>query len=267
LAAQKNTLPSRASDADSTRGRLEAREVQVAEREQALARLKRELLDLQSRYFQAVGELYAELSSLETAAVDLEIQLGLRPPPASTDDPDDAPDAGGADDQPGCSTRGAPTEDLKRVFRDIAKAIHPDRARDESARFRRHSLMAEANRAYAERDEDRLRLILGAWERSPDAVVDDHPDAERQRHERRIAQLDERLIAIATEFADLERSAIGRLRQKVDDARAQGWDLVAEIVSEVRRDISRAAARLAALRRHTGVRTAGRPTAARGNDT
>jgi hypothetical protein len=27
--------------------------------------------------------------------------------------------------------------------------------------------MAEANRAYAERDEDRLRLILHAWQHDP----------------------------------------------------------------------------------------------------
>jgi hypothetical protein len=32
------------------------------------------------------------------------------------------------------------------MFRDIAKAIHPDRAHNSAARDRRHSLMAEANR-------------------------------------------------------------------------------------------------------------------------
>ena len=215
MSAQKNSLAPRQPEVDTTDARFAARAITVAEREQALARLKRELLDLQSRYFEAVGALYAELTGLEAAAVDLEVQLGLRPPPVETDAPADAPDDSAAD-APGCANRSAPTPDLKRVFRDIAKALHPDRARDESARYRRHSLMAEANRAYAERDEDRLRLILGAWERSPDAVVDDHPDADRQRDERRLAQLDERLIAIEAEFADLRRSAIGRLKQKVD---------------------------------------------------
>ena len=47
----------------------------------------------------------------------------------------------------------------------------------------------------------------------------------------------------------LRSSAIGRLKTKIDDTRAQGWDLLAEIVSEVKRQIGRSTARLAALRR------------------
>ena len=83
------------------------------------------------------------------------------------------------------------------MFRDLAKAVHPDRAPDDRARYRRHSLMAEANRAYAERDEDRLRLILHAWERSPESVLGDDEEGESLRVRRRIAELDERLVAIA----------------------------------------------------------------------
>jgi hypothetical protein len=44
------------------------------------------------------------------------------------------------------------------MFQDVARAVHPDALpdaqHDERTRYRRHSLMAEANRAYAERDED-----------------------------------------------------------------------------------------------------------------
>ena len=63
-----------------------------------------------------------------------------------------------------------------------------------------------------------------------------------------------RLVAIETEFADLRSSAIWRLKTKMDDARAQGWDLLAEIVSEVKRQIARSTARLAALRRQRAAR-------------
>lgn len=48
---------------------------------------------------------------------------------------------------------------VRKLFRDVAKMIHPDVAGDEE-RDRRHALMVEANRAYALGDEAQLRAIL-----------------------------------------------------------------------------------------------------------
>jgi hypothetical protein len=86
---------------------------------------------------------------------------------------------------------------------------------------------------------------------------DDEPDeqwdegageeAESLRIKRRIAQLDEQLIAMDAELADLRSSAIARLQRKIDEARAQGWDLFAEMIQQVRREIARAQGRLASF--------------------
>ena len=236
--------------------RLPDLEQRLDDRERELAGVKDELLRLQSRYFSEVGALYDQLADLDRAVEAIEIELGLRPPPGERRDDDDVDEPSEADATlvAGCSTRSAPSPDLKRVFRDLAKAIHPDRAADGPERFRRHSLMAEANRAYAERDEDRLRLLLRAWERHPDASLDRHPDSDRGHARRRVAEIEERLLAIDGEFADLRTSAIGRLKTKIDDARAQGWDLLAEIVAEVKRQLARSTSRLAALRRQKAAR-------------
>jgi len=158
-----------------SRARLATLELQLAERERALAGTRRELQELQSSYLNAVGGYYAQLVEIEAQAVDLEVRLGLRP--AVEDEPPE-PEGDPADNAEGCSNRPVPSQDLKKIFRNLARTIHPDLALDEPARWRRHSLMAEANRAYAERDEDRLRLILHAWERSPDAVLGDDPEAD-----------------------------------------------------------------------------------------
>ena len=243
---------------DPSREQLAALEAQVAGREHALDALKIELQGLQARYLAEVGDLYARLHALEEAIVDEEIRQGLRPPLPAEDDSDDdggrngprGPDAATCD---ACINRSVPSVDLKRMFRDVAKAIHPDRARDDAARYRRHSLMAEANRAYAERDEDRLRLILHAWQRSPDAVVGDAPEAHALRLRRRMAELDDRLVGIEVEFTDLRDSAIGHLKRRIDETRTQGWDLFAEMIREVNREIRRASARLATLRRTAGA--------------
>jgi hypothetical protein len=232
------------------RARLTALETQIAERESALADRKHALQQLQERYLKDVGVLYARLAEIDAAILDAEVRAGLRPP----DDEDDESESGsatdGVDDSPsaGCAGRGLPTDGLKSMFRNLAKAIHPDLATDDAARSHRHQLMAEANRAYAERDEDRLRLILRAWQGHPaKGAVSEGPDGDHQRLQQRVADAEARLTAIDLEFEDLRTSAIGRLQQRIDDARRQGWDLFAEMVSEMRREIARASARLAGL--------------------
>ena len=191
-------------------------------------------------------ELSLLLSGLEAAVLEAEIRAGIRPPFETEADAEAGASTSGGDTQ-ACSNRGAPTDDLKRVFRDLAKAIHPDLAEDEPARCRRHSLMAEANRAYAERDEDRLRLIMRAWERSPESTLDDEPEAARARVQRRLAEVDARLVMIQAELDDLRSSAIWRLKGRIDEARRQGWDLFAEMILQVKREIGRATIRLRQL--------------------
>jgi hypothetical protein len=221
-----------------------ALDVQVAAREADLAALKHALQVLQAKYLEEIGPLYAELIPLDAAVAEAEIRAGLRAP-----DPDDAPDADPAPIDRPCS----PSTDLKRMWRDVAKALHPDRSPhhegDERTRYRRHSLMAEANRAYAERDEDRLRLILHTWSLDP-ALAEGPPDEpESDRRRRRAAALADRLVAIEAEFADLRRSAIARLKTKIDAARAQGWDLFGEMIRQIKREIAMGKATLARLER------------------
>ncbi len=237
------------SRAEAARARLAELGARVAQRERELAAFKDELAKLQSDYLARTGELYAELSAIEAEVARAEIRAGIRP----AFDPDDLDDADAEAGDPedaassSCSHRSTTPEALRRVFRDLAKAIHPDLATDEAARYRRHSLMAEANRAYAERDEDRLRLIMRVWERSPEAVKGDDAVADEERVVRRIAELDERLIQIDAEFADLRASAICRLKAKIDEAAAKGWDLFAEMIRQVNREIARARIRLVTL--------------------
>lgn len=237
---------------DADTARLKELETRLAEREVELDTLKIDLQRLQARYLSDLGGLYAELGRIEDAVVDAEIRAGLRPPPADSDEIDDAEGTGESAADEGrspCGGQPAPSDLLKRVFRDLAKTIHPDLAIDEPARFRRHSLMAEANRAYAERDADRLLLILRRWERSPESVPHDDPDAERLRVLRRMAEAEERLAAIDAEFIELRNSAIFRLRHRIEETRRQGWDLFAEMVMQAKSDIARAKSRLVAAER------------------
>ncbi len=233
---------------DPACGSLTDLEARLAQRESDLAAFKSELQELQSHYLKDVGGLYARLSELEADLKDAELRAGIRRPELDLDPSDDAESASDVGAPASCSNRSAGSDELKRAFRDVAKAVHPDLAMDDPARCRRHSLMAEANRAYADRDEDRLRLILRAWELSPESVIGDGPEADQQRAERKLAAINDRLIAIDAEFADLRTSAIFRLKKKIDEAKSQSWDLFAEMILQVKRDIATTTARLASLR-------------------
>jgi hypothetical protein len=236
---------------------LAALEARLTDREAELNALKLELQELQSRHLTEIGPLYRDLAEIEDELADLEIRAGLRPPPEE----ESGAGAGDVADEESvdaaiCEDHGtASHETLKRVFRDLAKNIHPDLAMDDAARLRRHSLMAEANRAYAERDADRLLLILHRWQRSSDAVIGDDDESRELRIRRRRVEVEEQLAAVEAEFIELRNSAIARLKNKIDDTRRQGWDLFAEMVAQVKSDIARAKGRLAATRRMVGVRT------------
>jgi hypothetical protein len=108
--------------------------------------------------------------------------------------------------------------------------------------------MIEANRAYALGDEEQLRWVLQAWERSPEAVQGSDPEARRLRLVRRIAQMEEHLEMLATDLATLKASPLWRLKTMVDEATAKGKDLVGEMVARLKRDIMVAANRLDAIR-------------------
>jgi hypothetical protein len=256
-ATDSRALQALPPDADAAR--LAQLEATLAEREADLEGSKIDLQQLQTRYLTEIGSLYAELNALEAEVFEAEVRAGLRPPPdASDEDGGAADEVAAADASTACGGQAAPSDALKRAFRDLAKSIHPDRAVDEAARLRRHSLMAEANRAYAERDADRLLLILRRWERSPESVSDGNPDAPRLRVQRKVAEVEERLAAIEAEFIELRNSAIARLRGKIEETRRKGWDLFAEMVMQVKTDIGRARSRRAAARRLVGVRTESR---------
>lgn len=238
-------LTVRPSEAAALREELATLEQAFAGKRREVEDFQLELQRLQFRYLSELGQYYAELAALQQAIEDAEIRIGIRPPNDRLDV--DAAEGGPTDAGEGCSNASAPSVDLKRMFREIAKAVHPDKAHNSAARDRRHSLMAEANRAYAARDEDRLRLILRVWEKSPDAVPGDDPEAARVRLERRVAELREQLLELDLEMADLAASAIAKLKQRFDEAQAQGWDLFGEMRRQVKRDILTAKFKLSGL--------------------
>jgi hypothetical protein len=227
--------------------RAAALEAALAARAAEVGRIKAELAAFKITYRQQVGLLHEELETLEQAIADAELGELAKQAERRDTGPNDRPAAARTDPLPRFTS-----DAVRRLFRDVAKAIHPDLARDERTRDRRHTLMIEANRAYAVGDEERLRSILQAWENSPEAVVGSDSEAARLRLERRIAQVEQQLEMCEIEAAALKDTPLWKLKTMVDAASARGKDLVRDMVRRLKRDIMVAQNRLDAIRSNPG---------------
>jgi hypothetical protein len=217
-------------------------EALFTERDAEVAQARTDLAEFRIRYRRDVGGLHEELETLERAIAEAE--LGEFAKRLEDEGAEPSSTAG----SPRASTPRLTSDAVRKLFRDVARTIHPDLAQDDEARDRRHALMVEANRAYALGDEERLRMILDAWEKSPEAVQGDDPESTRARLERRIGQLEERLVICARELTDLQDTPLWKLKAMVDEAAARGKDLIADHIRRLKRDIMAARNRLDAMR-------------------
>jgi hypothetical protein len=230
-------------DLESLRARTTSLEAVLNERMADVARVKSSLDAFTVRYRQEVGLLHEELDELERAIEEAELAVRAKRPQPETGGRTTSPPALKPETQPRYTS-----DAVRRLFRDVAKAIHPDLARDALTRDRRHTLMVEANRAYALGDEERLRWILQAWEKSPEAVRGEDTEATRLRLIRRIAQIEEQLNLYAIDLTALKDTPMWKLKAMVDEAAGRGKDLVREMVGRLKRDIMVARNRLDAIR-------------------
>jgi hypothetical protein len=254
------------------RAQLQVLSHRLLERERDLAAFRGELHAFETTYRKALGSRYARLDELaEQLDETAEPVVDDAGPGASEED-------GPAERYPGQGVPGGQnwawgerepereperavvSEDAKRLFRQLARLIHPDLAADPQERERRTNLMVAANDAYEQGDVAALERLLEDWHASPEAVTGSGAAAELERTLRRIAQAEASMRHIDEELAELEASAMGWLRRRVEKAAREGWDLLAHMVRELDRQIGdaqleldrRAAGRDAELSWRTG---------------
>jgi hypothetical protein len=231
-------------DIDTLRANVSELERQLTERDADVTRTRVALDAFRIRYRQEVGLLHDQLDQLEAELAEAELgilkeRLADQPAPSPQEPTGDRIEV---------APRSLTSDAVRKLFRDVAKAIHPDLAEDDDARDRRHALMIEANRAYALGDEEQLRAILQAWERSPEAVTGTDLEATRLRLQRRIGQIEEQLALAEAELSSLKDSSLWQLKAMVDEEGAKGKDLIQDMVRRLKRDILVATNRLDALR-------------------
>ena len=227
-----------------------ALEAEVAERELRAANLRAELSAFERRYLHFVGSRYAELDECKAQIAE---QL-VREQPGNERVREMAREARArASDTKSAAGEKSPQEprafqpspELKRLYREVAKRVHPDFTSDREDRVQRQQLMAEANQAYERGDEARLAIILTDYECSPESVRGEGPGAELIRVIRRLSQVRGRGAEIEAEMQDLMSSELYQLKARVEEAERNGHDVLKEMVKQIETQIAVAKQRLA----------------------
>lgn len=222
------------------RAELAAIRATVVDRELELSNRRNELGAFEGLYLRQVGVLYAELD--EWNAKILALKARLSPSPSSQHQAETAREQARQSYE---SSHGEasktkdfdPSPDLKKLFREAAKRIHPDFAADTGDLERRTRLMAEVNKAYAAGDEAALRRILDDYGELSDNETSLGIGAELIRIIRQIRQAKDGLAVIERELATLLNSEIAQLKRDVEAAQRKGRDLLAELAKSVQKQI------------------------------
>ncbi len=130
--------------------------------------------------------------------------------------------------QPGPERRS-----LRELFRSLASAVHPDRARQEAERERRTEVMKEVTRAYEAGDLARLIELESAWQSERVLAGDGDPGQRCAELERVNRELLNQVRALTRELRDVKRevreAAVGPLESLIEQAQHELDELVALI--------------------------------------
>jgi len=220
------------------RRELDDLEKQLIERELQLVSLRGELAAFERLYVEKVGSRYAELDEIDAQIAEFHASCA----PGDVEAQNEARDARSRAEESKATatetaikdtTRFSPSSSFKSLYRGVARRIHPDLAVDEVDRAKRQKLMAEANRAYENGDEAKLRTILEEYESSPESVFGEGTAAELVRVIRKIAQVRRRLAEIEGDLKENMASDLCDLKKKVDEGTRQGRDVLSEMASAV----------------------------------
>ena len=238
----------------------QAEELQVKRRE--LAELRRELADkelelstehaqlhlFERRYQSVVGKLYAELDQVKAQVLGVASRLFPKAEnfkqeaESAREQAREYKEETPIEEKP--EKEFNPPENLKKLFRRVAKKIHPDLASSATERERRHDLMAKLNQAYDGMDEETIRSILLEWEVEEPVQGKIELGEQLVRVLSQVAQVRKRLLEISNELEDLKLTEMFQLKANIESAELEGRDLLQEIADDIEEKIRKTKAQI-----------------------
>ncbi|MFD4140800.1 MULTISPECIES: J domain-containing protein [unclassified Streptomyces] len=128
--------------------------------------------------------------------------------------------------------RVRPSEEARKLYRELARKAHPDLAPDEAERTRRDEFIARVNAAYALGDEGLLKELAEEWAAGP--VAAESQLSESEELYARLEWLSQRKELLTVVAKELEESAIGAmLRMAPDDPDRLLEEIAEQLLAQV----------------------------------
>lgn len=214
----------------------------VAELELELATAQAEVAEFTRRYYERVGRRMVELDAIQARLARQQAERAPEQPGVHAEADEKQEQAKQSARESERFTQASadepsafrPSGDVKRLFRQIAQKIHPDRAIDEADRAWRTHLMSEANRAYRAGDETGLQEVASLWQEGRrGSLVENAAVASTPTLVRQVESMRARLLEIDRELQKLFGSRLYELFIAARQARRQGRDLLAEMAEKL----------------------------------
>lgn len=138
--------------------------------------------------------------------------------------------------------RVRPSEEARKLYRELARKAHPDLAQEDEERARREEFITRVNAAYARGDEALLRELAEEWAAGP--VPEDRQPSPAEELYARLEWLSQRKELLTVVVRELEESAIGSMLKLAPDDPDK---LLEEIAEQLLADVSAREAELAEL--------------------
>ncbi|MFE9698495.1 J domain-containing protein [Streptomyces sp. NPDC006270] len=130
--------------------------------------------------------------------------------------------------------RVRPSEEARKLYRELARKAHPDLAQDEPERQRRDEFIARVNAAYGRGDVELLKELVAEWAAGPAQPLS--PLSESEELYARLEWLSRRKELLTVLAKELEEGAIGSmLRMAPDDPDQLLEDIAEQLLGEVSR--------------------------------
>ncbi|MET8055489.1 J domain-containing protein [Streptomyces microflavus] len=138
--------------------------------------------------------------------------------------------------------RVRPSEEARKLYRELARKAHPDLAQDESERERRDEFITRVNAAYGRGDIELLKDLAAEWAAGP--VQPLSPLSESEELYARLEWLSRRKELLTVLAGELEESAIGSMLRMAPDDPDQ---LLADIGDQLLGEVAKREAELAEM--------------------
>lgn len=129
--------------------------------------------------------------------------------------------------------------DIKAIYREIVKEIHPDRSRNDSDEKIRTDVLCKINVAFSEKNIPQMVALYNSWKSDPNSIQENEDIGKKLiKIIRLIYSKKIELKTVQDKIGSILKSDLFEFKIQVDRFRKRGIDIMSEMASELDKEIA-----------------------------